>query len=386
MDDTTTTAVELAPIDQQQVTFLPGEHETGRVWRLANSIAKTDFVPKALRGKPEAIMAAMLTGREIGIGAMHSLRAIDVIEGRPSLSPELMASLILRHPSGHELYPEESSRTRCVMAGRRADWPSDRTVKVEWTLTDARMAGLVGDDCTPEDGTHHEREVTKRGRDGSTYTKVECGCRQGWRTYPRAMLRARATAELARAIFPDVVERVSYIAEELGGQPQPHDQAMDTVRDVAPDQADSIAATYTDDDVTDVCVHCGEVIAGEHDCTPDPPATAEVPPDGDDHPGDGGAGAPTKEEPPGTSGQAPSETPPDDHDQLLAAVQHDWRQATRDAGASPIDVLKELIAVWPHNDQAARPNKLTDVDLLVASNPAWAAKTVEIIRTSDGRL
>jgi hypothetical protein len=233
---------------EQPVRFLPTRDESGRIWSLAQQIAETEFVPSNLRGNPHGILAAMLTGREIGIGAMHALRAIDVIDGRPSLSPELMASLVLRHPAGHELYPEESTAARCVMAGRRGDWPTDRIIRVEWTLGDARLAGLVGTSCDPAAGQHDEREVKKNGRNGP-YTKVECGCRQGWKTYPRAMLRARATAELVRSIFPDVVERIGYTVEELGGEPVAHVDAMPAVEDVAPAEVvEVVDATFADDE------------------------------------------------------------------------------------------------------------------------------------------
>lgn len=247
----------LEPSDRQ-VRFLPSPHEAERVWRLAQTVSRTEFVPGDLRGKPEAVLAAMLTGREIGIGPMHALRGIDVIDGRPSLSPELMASLVYK--AGHDLYPTELTGTSVTVIGRRRDWPESRPdVTVRWDLDDARRAGLVGLNCQPETGHHDEREVERTGRNG-TYTKVECGCRQGWRTYPRAMLRARATSELCRAIFPDVVERTGYVHEELGGDPQPHDDAMEVVAEVSPEQAARVAETFADDDVEDA-----EVVRGEDD-------------------------------------------------------------------------------------------------------------------------
>lgn len=43
----------------------------------------------------------------------------------------------------------------------------------------------------------------------------------------------------------------------------------------------------------------------------------------------------------------------------------DWQQAARDAGAGPVEVLKQLISDWPNEDQAARPNRIGDVDALV---------------------
>lgn len=148
-------------------------------WKLAQRIGRTEFVPKALRGKPEAVLAAILTGHELGIQPMNALAKIHVIDGRPSLSSEMMRAVILRE--GHEFHVEETTNTRCVVVGRRRE--SDRETRIAWTKDDASAAGLLGKD--------------------------------NWKKYPRAMLLARATGELARALFPDVLAGISYTSEEV---------------------------------------------------------------------------------------------------------------------------------------------------------------------------
>jgi hypothetical protein len=164
----------LVPIQQQSsMEILP------IAWELAERIARTDFVPTALRGKPEAVLAAILTGHELGIGAMQSLSKIHVIEGRPAMAAELMRALVLG--AGHELWVEESTTSRCIVVARRSN--GDRESRFAWTLDDAKRAGL-------------DR-------------------RQNWQKYPRAMLLARASSEAVRAVFPDVVAGVSYSVEEL---------------------------------------------------------------------------------------------------------------------------------------------------------------------------
>ena len=294
-----TTDLQLAPPQQR---FLPTPVESERVWKLAQTIAGTDFVPRGLRGNVAAITAAMLTGREIGIGPMHSLRAIDVIDGRPSLSAELMASLVLR--SGHYLWCAESTAETCTMVGRRIDWP-DRIPdqEVTWTIDDAKQAGLAG--------------------------------KGNWQKYPRAMLRARATSELCRGVFADVVERVGYVAEELGGDPQPHDQAVEVVRDVVPDQADTVDELLddTDDDVVDA-----EVVE------PDPPPTQH--PDGWD--------VPPKDDDPATE------------------VPFDWKAYAKNAGLNVVKVLTALRSDWPANDQLRKPKNSASIDELIAEDPTMA--------------
>lgn len=136
---------------------------------LANQVAGTGFVPRALQGNPAGVVAAILYGDELGLGPMQSLAKISVIEGKPSLSAEAQRALILA--AGHELWIEEATITKVTVSGRRAG--SERTSSVTWTLDDAKRANLAG--------------------------------KANWRLYPRQMLTARATADLARAIFADVI-------------------------------------------------------------------------------------------------------------------------------------------------------------------------------------
>lgn len=150
-----------------------------QAWKLAEKIAGTDFVPTALRGKPEAVLACILAGHEAGISPMQALAKIHIIEGRPAMAAELMRALVLQH--GHELNYDEVSTTSVTASGRRRG--SERWTKVTWTLDDAKRGGL----------------------DAKT----------NWRRWPRAMLIARATAELCRMIFPDVLAGISHTVEEL---------------------------------------------------------------------------------------------------------------------------------------------------------------------------
>lgn len=169
------TGSELARFEQPVSAFelLPQAHE------LAVAIAKTEFVPTSLRGRPEAVMAAVLAGNELGLPPMTSLSKVHVIEGRPSLSADVMRALVLNR--GHEVWCEDASSTSVTMAGRRAG--SDQITRIAWTMDDARRAQL-------------ERK-------------------QNWQRYPRAMLTARATGELCRLLFADVLAGISYTSEEV---------------------------------------------------------------------------------------------------------------------------------------------------------------------------
>jgi hypothetical protein len=170
-----------------------------RAGELSEVIANTEFVPKGLRGKPPAILAAILYGHEVGIGPMQSLAKIAVIEGRPTLAAETQRGLILA--AGHELWIEESTNTRAIVAGRRRG--DSQTSRCTWTLDDAKRARIGG--------------------------------KQNWQAYPRQMLLARASAELARAIFADVIGGLA-ATEEL-------DDDLATIVETPPVESDAAPTT-----------------------------------------------------------------------------------------------------------------------------------------------
>ena len=111
----------------------------GAVAQLAEQIQHTEFVPKALSGRPAAITATVLYGREIGLPPMLALRMVRVIEGTPTLSAEGMRALALA--AGHEIEYVATSGHVCRVRGRRAG--SSAWHEVEWTLDAARAAGLA---------------------------------------------------------------------------------------------------------------------------------------------------------------------------------------------------------------------------------------------------
>lgn len=137
---------------------------------LASRIANTEFVPTALRRRPEAVLAALMSGAERGLGPMESLRSVHVIEGRPTLSAEAMRALVLA--AGHDIDIVESTPTRATVVGRRAGSDSF-SPPFTWTMDRARRARLASKDT--------------------------------WQRYPEAMLLARASTDLCRAVFPDVI-------------------------------------------------------------------------------------------------------------------------------------------------------------------------------------
>lgn len=151
------------------------------LWKTCQTLARPGNVvlPAHLRNKPEAVLMTVLLGREIGLKDMQALTRIYYFEGKPTLSAELILGLVRR--AGHSItYPVRSAEA-CTALGKRRD--SGDTLEVTWTIEDAERAGLAKKD--------------------------------NWKTYPRAMLHARATTELARALFSDAVGWAVYAPEDF---------------------------------------------------------------------------------------------------------------------------------------------------------------------------
>lgn len=215
---------------------------------LANAIAGTEFVPTSFRNNPAAIAAAILYGDEVGLGPMQSLAKIAVINGRPTLAAEAQRALILQ--AGHDLWVEEATASRCTVVGRRRG--SEATSRITWTLDDAKRAGLTG--------------------------------KPPWKLYPRQMLLARASAELARAVFPDAIGGLAS-TEELddgaGGAVSPEQTAPaepTTRRRRASVTVQPDATTTTNQpEVFDLPSEEVPPLPGEEDVPP-PPAPPPPPP------------------------------------------------------------------------------------------------------------
>ena len=143
--------------------------------KIANVVYDTPFVPDGLRGSAPAVAAAMLAGREMGLGIMTSLANIDIIKGKPTQKALLMRAMILSR--GHKLEDVDISDVRVVVRGCRKG--ESTWAEASFTAEQAKRAGI---------------DLGK---------------------YPVDKLYARATSRLARRKFADVIMGMPYSAEEL---------------------------------------------------------------------------------------------------------------------------------------------------------------------------
>lgn len=140
-------------------------------------IAGTEFVPKSMRGNLPAILACVATGRALGLPDMTALRSISIIDGKAAFASELMVARVRER--GHSITGTVTGESATVH-GRRADNGDEMTC--EWTLEMAKRANLLS--------------------------------KSNWKSYPEAMLWARAVSQLCRMLFPDCFAGATYTPEE----------------------------------------------------------------------------------------------------------------------------------------------------------------------------
>ena len=170
------TAEPVNPTGGRLVAWAEAAHAAGT---LGQALAKTSFVPKDFRGKPEECAAAILLGDEIGLSPLQALQGVFVISGRPGLYARTMVAVVLA--AGHEVVTTHKTDKAVTVKGRRRG--SDTWIEEQWTTERARRAGYTSN--------------------------------KKYETDPAAMLYARAAADVCRQIAPDALAGLAYTVEEL---------------------------------------------------------------------------------------------------------------------------------------------------------------------------
>lgn len=145
-------------------------------------LAPSTILPTAYRGNAANAFVAAETGAALGLEPLQALASIAVINGRATLSSDLMSAVIRR--AGHTLRIVENSPESVTATLIRAD---DKTFKFEvtWDKDKAVKAGLWG----------------QKGP---------------WSQYPTQMLRARAITEVARQGASEALMGMIYSPEDFG--------------------------------------------------------------------------------------------------------------------------------------------------------------------------
>lgn len=170
----------------------------------AGMLIKTGFLPPSVK-TPEQVIAIALTGRELGIGMMEAIRGINVIQGKPSVSPQLMLALAIR-TGQMEKYEMKSGADGAVVTIKRKGWPEH---VAKFGPAEAKALGLDGKD--------------------------------NYRKQASVMYQWRALAQALRFTFPDAVSGI-YTPDEMGADVKIEEDGSMTVKDAGPAPSQSSIA------------------------------------------------------------------------------------------------------------------------------------------------
>lgn len=175
--------------------------------KYANEVSKAGILPAQYKGHPADIIVAMGLGQSMGLSPMESLYRINVINGKPTASGELIAAQVRK--AGHKLRIEKDEERQSVTASIvRADDPG-----YEFSVTRdrkwAERMGLINKD--------------------------------NYKKQPMTMLTWRAVTAVAREACPESLYGVAYTPDEM--------QDMEPIQ-VHPDKVESAAGDGRDERAT----------------------------------------------------------------------------------------------------------------------------------------
>ena len=140
-----------------------------QAFRMAQILVSSGLTPRGV-DTPQKAFLIMAQGRELGLSTMQSLGNIYVVEGKVSLSSDLMAAMVLKSSVCEYLRVVEMTPERATYAAKRK---GGNEFRFSFSWEDATKAGLTG--------------------------------RATYKANPADMLRHRALSKCVRAVFPDVV-------------------------------------------------------------------------------------------------------------------------------------------------------------------------------------
>lgn len=211
--------------------------DVGEAKSLSKDLALSALMPQALRKKPEDVLAIVLAGAELGLAPMTAIRGIHLIQGKMSLSADLMGALVNRSTACEYLTLIESTATLATYETKRRGSPAP--TRMSFTIEQARRAGVL------ENPT--------------------------WQRYPEAMLRARCLAVICRAVYPDLClglydEDSAELGQVVDGQ----------IADSKPTEQAAHVAAVADTLRAAVASKPADVVEGEVVTEPPPFLTSDV--------------------------------------------------------------------------------------------------------------
>lgn len=148
--------------------------------RIAHTLAQSNLVPDAYRGRPNDVFVAINMGSELGMEPFQAIQSIAVIEGKPCLYGDGLIGVVRASPKC--LWIEETISSDGSSATCRTQRKGDpNPIEASYSMDDAVQAGIS--------------------------TKFN------WKKHPKRMLQMRARAYCLRDAFPDLLKGLGVVEE-----------------------------------------------------------------------------------------------------------------------------------------------------------------------------
>jgi hypothetical protein len=138
-------------------------------------------------------------GHELGIKPLQAVTGINVIQGRPSIAPQLMLNKIIQSKEAEFFKFVESTNERCTIHAKRKN---GLEIIETFSMEDA------------------DRIMSKEDN-----KVIPLSQKSNYRNQPKIMLRWRCVSAVGRIIFPDVIEGC-HTPDELEDEQVPFDEII----------------------------------------------------------------------------------------------------------------------------------------------------------------
>ena len=170
------------------------------IQKAANALQKSGYF-KDVQSEAQAIVKVM-AGAELGLPPFASMSGIHIIQGKPALGANVIATLVKNDPR-YDFQVRKCDATECTLAFFEG---GKQVGEASFTMAEAKAAGLTGKD--------------------------------NWQKFPSDMLFARAITRGARRYAPGIFGGSPvYTPEELGADVDENGYIETTARDVTPEPA-----------------------------------------------------------------------------------------------------------------------------------------------------
>jgi hypothetical protein len=212
-------------------TYIPTDSDWRFMVQWGESAIRSGMLPSGIKSK-EAAALIILKGRELGLSFMTSIANIHVINGKPTMSAELIQGLARRNLPGLTINILESTKDVAKIEFIRPEKGSKPFVQT-FTLDEANSAKLTSKDV--------------------------------WKSYPAAMLWSRAVTAGLRKVCPEALMGISYTPEEMGANVNESGDVIETTGKHVPEPIapKPLKWQMTPEEAEDLKTHCKELGWGQ---------------------------------------------------------------------------------------------------------------------------